>query len=114
MAYDTELDRAVPAQAPAAATLREGFHYPERLLYVSGLEEVVVGTVHHRGHADTNGPIARALMAAVHGREAAAPSRILIRWLLTGIAGVTQPRPAAFWPGALHSAEHSLDPGRTA
>jgi ADP-ribosyl-[dinitrogen reductase] hydrolase len=87
-----------------------------QLLHAVNLEEGIVGTVMSGGDTDTNAAIAGALLGAVHGRSA-----IPIQWMdrvlscrpISGISGVKQPRPEAFWPvDALLLAERLLWLGR--
>jgi ADP-ribosylglycohydrolase len=72
-----------------------------QLLHAEGLEEGVVSTVASGGDTDTNAAITGALLGAVHGRSAI-PTQWLDRILscrpMSGVAGITHPRPEAFWP----------------
>jgi len=72
-----------------------------QLLHAESLEEGIVSTVMSGGDTDTNAAIAGALLGAVWGRDA-----VPLQWLgrilscrpISGIAGITLPRPEAFWP----------------
>jgi ADP-ribosylglycohydrolase/fructose-1,6-bisphosphatase/inositol monophosphatase family enzyme len=72
-----------------------------QLLHAESLEEGIVSTVMSGGDTDTNAAIAGALLGAVWGRDA-----VPLQWLdrilscrpISGIVGVTRPRPEAFWP----------------
>jgi ADP-ribosyl-[dinitrogen reductase] hydrolase len=88
-----------------------------QLLHAESLEEGIVSTVMCGGDTDTNAAIAGALLGAVWGRGS-----IPLQWLdrllccrpISGIAGVKQPRPEAFWPvDALWLAERLVWLGAT-
>ena len=72
-----------------------------QLLHAESLEEGIVTTVMSGGDTDTNAAIAGALLGAVWGRDA-----VPLQWLdrilscrpISGIVGITRPRPEAFWP----------------
>ncbi len=92
-----------------AVSFQNAFH---RLLHAPDLETGVVETIHCGGDTDTHAAIAGALLGAVHGREAipfAWRDRLLTCRPISGLPGVRQPRPPAFWPvDALVLAEHLL------
>ena len=72
-----------------------------QMLHTESLEEGIVSTVMSGGDTDTNAAIAGALLGAVWGRDA-----VPLQWLdrilscrpISGIVGITRPRPEAFWP----------------
>jgi ADP-ribosylglycohydrolase len=72
-----------------------------QMLHTESLEEGIVNSVMAGGDTDTNAAIAGALLGAVWGRDAV-PRQWMDRTLscrpISGIAGVTRPRPEAFWP----------------
>jgi fructose-1,6-bisphosphatase/inositol monophosphatase family enzyme/ADP-ribosylglycohydrolase len=91
------------------SVLQSAFH---QLLHAPSFEAGVVATVMQGGPATIRGAITGALLGAVYGREAIPrPWRrcILSCHPIQGIPGVTQPRPAPFWPvDALDLAEGLL------
>ncbi|MEB3339125.1 MAG: ADP-ribosylglycohydrolase family protein, partial [Leptolyngbyaceae bacterium] len=87
-----------------------------QLLHATTLEAGVIDTVMQGGDTDTNGAIAGALLVAVYG-YGAVPSqwrdRVLTCRPISGLVGVSKPRPKSFWPvDILDLAEHLLLAGQ--
>jgi ADP-ribosyl-[dinitrogen reductase] hydrolase len=72
-----------------------------QLLHAADPEAAVVATVRSGGDTDTNAAICGALVGAVHGRTALPDQwqrMVLSCRPMAGQPGVSQPRPALFWP----------------